>query len=141
MSRSPIIPCLRYKDAPAAIDFLCDAFGFARHAVYADDEDPSIVHHAQLVFDGHLVMLSSAMPGEWTELATMRTVAEAGGNTQSVYVIVPDTDAHCERARAAGARILREPQDEDYGGRGYGALDCEGNAWGFGTYDPLAEGA
>ena len=43
---------LAYKDAPAAIDFLCKAFGFDRHAVYADDKDPSFIHHAQLVRDG-----------------------------------------------------------------------------------------
>jgi uncharacterized glyoxalase superfamily protein PhnB len=54
-----IIPSLRYEDAPAAIDFLCDAFGFRRRAVHADPEDATIVHHAQLVRDGHMIMLSS----------------------------------------------------------------------------------
>ena len=59
MTKSSLIPCLRYKDAPAAIDFLCDAFGFHRHAVYPDDADPSIIHHAQLTLDGGMVMLGS----------------------------------------------------------------------------------
>ena len=54
-----IIPCLRYADAPAAIDFLCAAFGFERHAVYADDKDPSLIHHAQLIDRGYMIMLAS----------------------------------------------------------------------------------
>jgi uncharacterized glyoxalase superfamily protein PhnB len=45
--RPPLIPCLAYKDAPAATDFLCSAFAFDRHAVDADDKDPSFIHHAQ----------------------------------------------------------------------------------------------
>ena len=134
-----IIANLRYKDAPAAIDFLCDAFGFARRAVYADDEDPSLIHHAQLVRDGHMVMLATAADTEWSEATSMKTPAEAGANTMSLYVVLDDVDAHCETARAAGAKIIREPRDEDYGGRGYGALDSEGYSWSFGNYDPWAD--
>lgn len=139
MTHAKIIPCLRYADAPAAIDFLCAAFGFEKHSVYADDKDPSLIHHAQLVRGTSMIMLSSAIEGEWTAAAAMKTVAEVGGNTQTVYIIVEDADAHCTTARNAGARIIREPTDEDYGGRGYGALDPEGIAWGFGTYDPWAQ--
>lgn len=68
----------------------------------------------------------------------MTTVAKAGGNTQAPYVIVQDVDGHCARARAAGAEIIMEPEDQDYGGRNYGARDPEGNAWSFGSYDPWA---
>lgn len=140
MSVTPaIIATLRYADAPAAIDFLCAAFGFERHAVYRDEADPKIVHHAQLVRDGQMIMLATAADSEWTAAASMKTPAEAGGNTVSLYVVLDDVDAHCERARAAGARIIREPREEDYGGRGYGALDCEGYGWSFGSYDPWAE--
>ncbi|MFN2260168.1 MAG: VOC family protein [Parasphingopyxis sp.] len=135
-----IIPCLCYEDAPAAIDFLCDAFGFERRAVYADDEDPSLIHHAQLALDGNLIMLSTATTGEeWSEAAAMKTPRQAAANTVSIYVVIDDVDAHCARARAAGATIIREPRDEDYGGRDYGALDPEGYAWSFGSYDPSAD--
>ena len=62
--RHALIPCLRYVDAPEAILFLCDAFGFVPHAIHTDEEDQQIVHHAQLLLDGNMVMLSSAQPGE-----------------------------------------------------------------------------
>lgn len=55
-----------------------------------------------------------------------------GAVTQALYVFVDDVDAHCQRARAVGARIFRELETQDYGDRGYGALDCEGHHWFFG---------
>jgi uncharacterized glyoxalase superfamily protein PhnB len=138
--RPAIIPCLRYRNAPGAITFLCDAFGFARHAVHADPNDPTIVHHAQLVKDGQMVMLSSEMESEFSRTAPLVSVQEAGGNTQAPYIVIDDVDAHAERARAAGADIFREPRDEDYGGRAYAARDPEGNVWSFGNYDPFMQG-
>jgi uncharacterized glyoxalase superfamily protein PhnB len=54
-----------------------------------------------------------------------------------VYVVIDgDVDDHCARARAAGAEIVREPEDQDYGGRDYTARDPEGNVWSFGSYEP-----
>jgi len=138
MTKATIIPILRYADAPAAIDFLCNAFGFEKHAVYADDADPRIVHHAQLVMGDAMIMLGTVSDSDWSRDAGMITVAKAGGNTQAPYVIVQDVDVHCARARAAGAQIIMEPADQDYGGRNYGARDPEGNAWSFGSYDPWA---
>ena len=138
-AHSAIIPCLRYEDAPAAIEFLCSAFGFIRHAVHADPDNPSIVHHAQLVRDGQMIMLSTRADSDHARNAPMVSVAEAGGNTQAPYVIVDDVDAHAEHARAAGADIFREPRDEDYGGRDYSARDPEGYVWSFGSYDPFAD--
>ena len=134
-----MMPNIRYADAPAAIDFLCTGFGFEKHSVFADEEDPSIIHHAQLLYGGQMLMVSTAMDSEWTQIASMKTVAEAGGNTQTLYLVVPDVVAHCERARAAGATIIQEPEAKDYGGSSYGALDPEGNAWSFGDYDPFAD--
>ena len=134
-----IIPNIRYADARAAIDFLCKGFGFEEYAVYADDKDPAIIQHAELVYGGQMLMLATAMPGEWTNLAPMKTVAEVGGNTQSLYLVVEDVAAHCERARAAGATIIMEPDEKDYVGSAYGALDTEGNAWSFGDFDPFAD--
>ena len=134
-----LIPCLRYRDAPAAIQFLCDAFGFERHVVYADPDDAAIVHHAQLTLDGNMIMLGSARGGESEELYRWKTPADAGGVTMAVCAVVDDPDAHHARALAAGAEIIRGPRDNDgYPGRAYDARDTEGNVWNFGSYDPFA---
>ena len=133
-----IIPTFRYADAPAAISFLCDAFGFERHAVYMDEKDPDVVQHAQLVLDGNMIMLSSVRDSDYSRKAGLRNVAEAGGNTLAVYVVLGDVDGHANRARAAGADVFMAPEDQDYGGRCYSARDCEGHVWSFGSYDPWA---
>ena len=135
-----IIPCLRYENAPAAIDFLCTAFGFERHAVFADENDPNTIVHAQLTDRGNMIMLSSVGRGdsEWADKAGMTTVAKAGGNTQAPYIVLDDVDAHAARARAAGAEIIAAPEDQHYGGRVYSARDPEGYVWSFGSYDPWA---
>jgi uncharacterized glyoxalase superfamily protein PhnB len=139
MPGSPVIPCLRYADAPAAIDFLCAAFGFARHAVYPDEADPTIIHHAQLILGDGMVMLGSVKDMEGESLYTWSTVRDLGGITACVYIVVPDPDAHCLHARNEGAVVVQEPQVNDgYPGRGYTALDPEGNVWSFGSYDPWA---
>ena len=133
-----IIPCLRYHDAPAAIDFLCRAFGFERHAVHANPNEPARIEHAQLLRDGQMVMLASAQDSDFARSASLTTVRQAGGNTQTLYVVLDDVDDHAERARAAGADIFMAPADQDYGGRTYSARDTEGNVWSFGNYDPFA---
>jgi len=147
MSGDPVMPvkpaivaCLRYEDAPAAIAFLCDAFGFARHRVYEDEADPHVIHHAQLTLGGNMVMLSTAAPGEVTALYGWKTPAQAGGVTMSLCVIVDDPDAHHARAVAHGARVIKGPYDnQGYPGRAYDVRDTEGNVWNFGSYDPWAE--
>lgn len=137
MPGSPVIPGLRYTNAPAAIDFLCDAFGFQRHAVYPDEADPTIIHHAQLVLGDGMIMLGSVRDGDEESLITWKTPRELNGVTLCTYVIVSDADAHCLHARNVGAVVVNEPHDnEGYPGRGYEALDPEGNVWSFGTYDP-----
>jgi uncharacterized glyoxalase superfamily protein PhnB len=134
-----LTPCLRYTDAPAAIDFLCRAFGFERHAVYFDENDPTIVVHAQLTLGNGMVMLSSARPGKATDRYRWKTPAEAGGITACVCAIIDDVEGHYARAKAAGADIVTEPHDnEGYPGRSYNARDLEGNDWDFGTYNPWA---
>jgi uncharacterized glyoxalase superfamily protein PhnB len=131
-----IIPCLRYEDAPAAIDFLCRAFGFEKHAVYPNAADPARIDHAQLVRDGQMIMLGSVRESDYDRNAPMTTARKAGGNTQAPYVVLDDVDGHAARARAEGADIIMEPADQDYGGRNYSARDPEGNVWSFGSYDP-----
>jgi uncharacterized glyoxalase superfamily protein PhnB len=134
-SRSSVIPCMRYRDARAAIDWLCTAFGFERHAVYADDTDG--IAHAELVLGNGMVMLGSVgpQPSAWGRL--IRQPDELGGaETQSAYLVVADPDTLYHRARSAGARMLLDIQDEEHGGRGFTCADPEGHIWSFGSYDP-----
>jgi uncharacterized glyoxalase superfamily protein PhnB len=133
-----IIPALRYADAAKAIDWLCDAFAFERKLV-VPGEDGAIAH-AQLRYGNGMLMLGSggAHQGPFDQHVQPPTSREQV-RPSSVYVIVQDADAHCARARGAGAEILIEPEDADYGGRGYTCLDLEGNAWTFGTFDPFEE--
>ena len=132
MAGSTLIPCLRYRDAPKAIEWLCDTLGFERHLVVPGENN--VIHHAQLTLDGGMVMLGSVIDNDYGKL--MRQPGDAGGNTQSVYVVVKDADAAHARVVAAGAEIVMPLVDEDYGGRGFGCVDPEGHLWYVGTYDP-----
>jgi uncharacterized glyoxalase superfamily protein PhnB len=123
MEHPTVFPTLAYDDAPAAIDFLVAAFGAERHAVYAGDD--GTIQHAELGFGNGIVMLGSSGPEK---------SAAAGGG---IYIVIDDPDAHCARARAAGAEITRDLHDEPYGSREYSAKDPEGNSWHFGTYQPF----
>lgn len=139
MPGSSVIPGLRYADAPAAISFLCQAFGFEVRASYEDADDPHIIHHAELVLGEGMVMLGSARDGAEESLYNWTTPRDLGGVTACIYVMVPDVDAHCLHARNEGAVVVSEPHDnQGYPGRGYEALDPEGNVWSFGSYDPWA---
>jgi uncharacterized glyoxalase superfamily protein PhnB len=129
-----MIPTLRYRDAAAAIEWLCQAFGFERHLVV--EGEGGRIAHAQLTFAGGMIMLGSTAYDAFGSLT--RQPREAGGVTQSPYIVIDDADAHHARATAAGAEIVMELKDEDYGGRGYSARDPEGHLWNFGTYDPWA---
>jgi uncharacterized glyoxalase superfamily protein PhnB len=115
-----------YDDPRAAIEFLIDTFGAERHAVYEGDD--GTIRHAELRFGNGIVMLGSSSP----EFPATR------GSGGSLYVAVGDADAHHARAQSAGAEIILELHDTDYGSREYGARDPEGNAWYFGTYQPFA---
>ncbi|MFI5459513.1 MAG: VOC family protein [Isosphaerales bacterium] len=134
---STVIPCLRYRDANAAIKWLYDTFGFEKQLV-VPNKDGSIAH-AQLSFGNGMIMLGSAVESEFGRL--MRQPDEIGGaETQSPYLIVSDADAIYARAKAAGARIEIDIKDEDYGGRGFSCRDLEGHLWNIGTYDPWMVG-
>lgn len=126
-----IYPSLRYRDAPAAIDWLCDVFGFERHAVYEDD---GIVQHAELRYRDSMIMLGSERPSD-----QQRGFGSHSGQSW-LYVVVEDPDAHYQRSKSAGAEIVRELENQDYGSRDYAARDLEGNLWSFGTYDPSPRG-
>ena len=107
--RPDIIPCLRYENAPRAIDFLCEAFGFERHAVFADPDDPTVIHHAQLLWQDRMIMVSSALFTPHAAVAGSKTPTQAGGVTMDLYLVVKEVDAHATQARAGGATILMEP--------------------------------
>jgi len=130
-----VIPTVRYNDAAAAMAWLCEAFGFEKHLV-VPGEDGTIAH-AQLVFGNGMIMLGSAGDGEFDGLQKPPS-ALGGAVSQSPYILVDDADNHYARAVAAGAEIVMEIRDEDYGGREYSCRDPEGHVWNFGSYDPWA---
>lgn len=135
---STIIPGMRYEDAPAAIEWLCDAFGFEKHMVVPND-DGSIAH-AQLTFGNGMIMLGSVRENDREFDKNIKQPNEIGGaETQTAYIIVSDADAVYARAKEAGAEIVMDIKDEDYGGRGFSCRDPEGHLWNFGTYDPWEE--
>jgi uncharacterized glyoxalase superfamily protein PhnB len=119
-------PALRARDARALIKFLVDAFGFAETAVYGDGDR---VDHAELAWPpGGGIMLGSIRDGESNDVGATNP-GEFGA-----YVVTDELDAVYERARAAGAEIIRAPHETDYGSRDFSARDPEGNRWSFGTY-------
>jgi uncharacterized glyoxalase superfamily protein PhnB len=124
-----IYPCLSYRDAPAAIGWLVRAFGFVKRAAYPGPD--GTIAHAELSFGTGVIMLGSVKSEKgWASALDLPAVC------QTIYLVVDDPDGHCDRAKAAGAEIVRELKDEDYGSRGYSARDLEGNYWSFGTYRP-----
>ena len=127
---------MRYKDAPAAIEWLCSAFGFEKHLV-VPGENGAIVH-AQLSFGNAMIMLGSEIDNEYGKF--VKTPKDLNGiNTQSVYIIVEEIDEHYRRAINTGAEIIMDIKDEDYGGRGYSCQDPEGYIWNVGSYNPWVQ--
>lgn len=128
-----VIPTLRYWDAAAAIEWLCQAFGFEKHLVVPGEN--GAIAHAELVFGNGMIMLGSARDGEFDRLQQPPSSVDSVV-MQSPYIIVEDVDQHYARAIAAGAKVVMPIKDEDYGGRDYSCRDLEGFLWNFGTYNP-----
>ncbi len=124
--RNSLTAALFYLDAKAALDWLEKAFGFEPCMVLTD-KDGNIAH-AEMRYGDSLVMIGS----EWFD--NLKSPASVGGmNTQTVHVhMTDDIDAHCERARKAGAEIIMEPETQFYGDRTYRARDLEGHIWTLG---------
>jgi uncharacterized glyoxalase superfamily protein PhnB len=118
-------PSLRYRDARAAIDFLSRAFGFEPLHVY-DDADGGVAHAEMKAGRGIIMLGDSTGDDRWGD--------HIGHGW--VYVAVPEVDELYARARDAGAEIVMELTDQDYGSRDFAARDPEGNLWNFGTYEP-----
>ena len=115
--RSTVIPVLIYPDVREAVDWLCAAFGFVERVRIGEN------HRSQLTFgDGALII---------GDVRGDRHPPRPGEATHSVMVRVDDARAHCEHARAHGARILTEPTDHPYGERQYNAEDPAGHQWTF----------
>jgi uncharacterized glyoxalase superfamily protein PhnB len=128
-----IVPTLRYRDVAAAIDWLCKAFGFERHLVVPDDNGS--VRYAELTFGDGMIMLGPVQDSAFDKLMTQPEDA-GGAETQICYLFVEDAGAHRTRAKAAGAEIVLDIEEEGGGGRGYSCRDPEGHIWNFGTYNP-----
>jgi uncharacterized glyoxalase superfamily protein PhnB len=121
-------PVISFTDARCGIRFLVDAFGFEERVVYARDDDPSIVEHAELRWPlGGGVMCGSAGKDD-------SAFGRRQPGNDSVYVVCTDPDALLERATAAGAELVQGLRDEEYGSRGFTVRDPDGNLWSFGTY-------
>lgn len=118
-----IIPTLQYRDAPAAIEWLCSAFGFEKMLVVPGEDDT--IAHARLTLGAGMVMVQ-----------TTRQDAPDPSARFGICVVVEDADVHYARARAAGADIVTEIEDHRFGGRGYSCRDIEGVRWTFSTHDP-----
>jgi uncharacterized glyoxalase superfamily protein PhnB len=118
-------PTVFYQDPFAALDWLENAFSFKRSMVITDKDGK--LGHAEMKFGDGYIMVGS----EWADfVASPASVGRK--NTQNIHVMLKDgLDAHCARARAAGAEIIREPEDQFYGHRVYLARDPEGHVWSF----------
>jgi uncharacterized glyoxalase superfamily protein PhnB len=117
---SAITPYLLCEDVAAQLDFLRRAFGLEEVLRYAGDD--GIVNHAEMRLGDAMIYLGA--PG-----GDYRNPARLGAATVLIAMTVSDVDAVCERARAAGAQVIEEPADQDYGERRFAARDPEGHEW------------
>ena len=133
--RSTIVPSLRYRNALAAIDWLIRAFGFEKQAVFFGPDNTTVMH-AQLTFGNGMVMLGSVDNGGEAGKFMVQPDEIGLRETQGIYLIVSDADAVYATAKAAGAEMVLDIRDMDYGGRAFTCRDLEGHLWSIGTYDP-----
>jgi len=116
---------LAYRDADAALRWLA-AIGFEERAVHRDESDPSVIVHAECLWPtgGGLMFGNITERPDWVQHP----------GTGATYLVCDDCDDVFRRALTAGATVLREPADQDYGGRTAVVRDLEGNIWSMGTY-------
>lgn len=130
-----VIPMLSYEDCGAAADWMIAAFGFRETERYADDGG-RVTHVTLSTGDG--VVMIGWPSADYESPKRHRDTCEAAARwskvpyvVDGVWVLVDDVDAHFERARNAGATILSEPEDKDFGERTYRVEDLEGHRWMF----------
>jgi uncharacterized glyoxalase superfamily protein PhnB len=119
---SQVIPYLYYADVPKAVDWLVKAFGFEKVAVHPSGEDR---HHGEIRFGSGIVMMGTA-----ADRFDSQSPIQAKAHTSGVFIYLADVDAHCARAKGAGAEIIQDISDQSYG-RTYWARDPEGHDWFF----------
>ena len=117
-----VLPHITYEDVARALVWLTNTFGFTEHYRYG--EPGGRVDGAQMHLGNAWIMLNSARPGR-------ASPAQVGHDTQSLTVFVNDVDAHFEKAKAAGAKIVEDLHETEYGERQYGVEDLEGHHWLF----------
>ena len=122
-----IFPIIRFKDANAGLAWLKDALGFEEHGVYRGDD--GTIHHGELRLGDAWLMIGTESDG-----GDERWGRRAGSGF--VYLAVDDAGAAFERAQRAGAELISELEERDYGGREFSLRDHEGNVWSLGEYDP-----
>ena len=130
--KSPVIPSMRYRDAAAAIDWLCGVLGFSRQLVVLGEG--GTIAHAQLTLGDGMVMLGSERDDEYGQV--MAIPGPNGANTQSAYVVVDNPQAAHDRVVAAGGDIVTPLHRPEYGGTFFACRDPEGHVWNIGSYDP-----
>jgi len=132
--KASIIQGLRYRDAPAMIEWLGRAFGFETKAMYPGPGNT--VMHAELTFGNGMIMIGS-VDNQTPSSGLLKQPDELEGKeTQTPYLVVSDCDAVYAAAKAAGAEIVFDLEDKGYGGKGFTCRDPEGHIWHVGTYDP-----
>jgi uncharacterized glyoxalase superfamily protein PhnB len=132
--KATVIPGLRYRNARAMIEWLCKVLGFEKQAIYAGPDD--IVMHAQLTFGSGMIMIGSVENGTPSSRLLKQPDEIGGAETQTPYLVVSDIDAIYASAKAAGAKIVIDLEEKDYGGKAFSCSDPEGHVWHIGTYDP-----
>jgi uncharacterized glyoxalase superfamily protein PhnB len=133
-SKSSVIPGLRYRNAKAMIDWLCEVFGFEKQVVHVGPGD--IVMHAQLTLGNGMIMVGSVSNQTPVSKLFKQPDEIGGAETQSPYLIVQDIEAIYVRARGAGANILSDMEEREFGGKAFTCADPEGHVWHLGTFDP-----
>lgn len=135
---SSVVPALLYRDAPAAIEWLCRALGFEKHFVVPGEN--GTIAHAQLSHGGGMIMLGSVKDGGLSQW--LKATSQSGGvNTQINCIVVADPDAAHARVQQEGARIVAPLKEEEYGGKSFVCLDPEGYLWHVSNSDPWAFGS
>jgi uncharacterized glyoxalase superfamily protein PhnB len=119
-----MIPFLFYNDPRAALDWLAKAFGLETRMTMPGPEGQ--IMHAEMQLEDAVIMM-----GPVSDDVGSKSPADLPGVNQSLYLYVEDVNAHYQQAKAAGARIMSEPEDMFWGDRMYYAQDCEGHHWNF----------
>jgi uncharacterized glyoxalase superfamily protein PhnB len=131
-----VIPGMRYRDALKMIDWLEHAFGFHKTAVYMGDGNT--VAHAQMTFGNGMIMLGSVDNGSKASINMAQPDEIGNRETQSAYLVVTDCEPIYATAKAAGAEMIFDLTEMDYGGKSFTCRDPEGHIWSIGEYDPWA---